>query len=112
MLFDQGLFEEFLGDQYVPRKTNRPCSAEELSREIQNRLSRIEGQVRGLARMVESQCSPVKVLQQLASVRAALRGVTKVLVRYHLEERADEVSRSGDPRAYDELMDALYNFMK
>ena len=48
--------------------------------QTKTRLNRIEGQVRGIARMLEEKESSVKVLQQLASVQAALRGVTKTVV--------------------------------
>ena len=53
--------------------------------QTRTRLSRIEGQVRGISRMLEEKESSVKVLQQLASVQAALRGVTKTVLRQCLE---------------------------
>ena len=71
------------------------------------RLSRIEGQVRGIARMLEQNDSSVKVLQQRASVQAALRGVTKTVLRQCLERCAP-----GCGCNFDELMDVIYKFAK
>ena len=60
------------------------------------RLRRIEGQVRGLQRMVEEQRGCAEVLTQVASVRAALRGTEKLLVRADLRERIRSSVASGD----------------
>jgi DNA-binding FrmR family transcriptional regulator len=86
--------------------------AEELHRDVLERLTRIEGQVRGVARMLDNQRPCLEVLQQLASVQAALRGVTKTVLRNYLERCATDAIRSGDTAVYDELMDAIYKFAK
>ena len=65
-------------------------------RKALTRLRRIEGQVRGLQRMVEEQRGCADVLTQVASVRAALRGTEKLLVRAHLRERIGSAVASGD----------------
>jgi DNA-binding FrmR family transcriptional regulator len=75
--------------------------------QTRTRLSRIEGQVRGISRMLEEKESSVKVLQQLASVQAALRGVTKTVLRQCLERCAP-----GCGCNFDELMDVIYKFAK
>ena len=93
-------------------KTSLPIYAEELQKDMLDRLSRIEGQVRGVARMLEEQRPCMAVLQQLASVQAALRGVTKTVVRNYLERCATDAIRSGDTAIYDELMEAIYKFVK
>jgi len=79
---------------------------------MQGRLSRIEGQLRGVSRMVEEQRPCIEVLQQLASAQAALRGVSKDVLRNYLERCATDAIRSGDSDIYDELMDAIYKFAK
>jgi len=76
------------------------------------RLSRVEGQVSGVSRMIEQQRPCMEVLQQLASVQAALRGVTKTVLRNYLERCATDAIRSGDTAVYDELMEAIYKFAK
>ena len=89
-----------------------PIYGDEQRQQMQTRLSRIEGQVRGVARMVEDQRPCKEVLQQLASVQAALKGVTKDVLRNYLERCATDAIRSGDTGIYDELMDAIYKFAK
>lgn len=93
-------------------KVELPIFAEELQKEMLGRLNRIEGQVKGVARMVESQRPCLEVLQQLASVQAAMKGLSKTVLRNYLERCATDAIRSGDAAVYDELMDAIYKFVK
>lgn len=93
-------------------KISLPIYAEELQKQTLDRLSRVEGQVRGVAKMVEQQRPCMEVLEQLASVQAALRGVTKTILRNYLERCATEAIRSGDAAVYDDLMAAIYKFAK
>ena len=79
---------------------------------LQQRLARAEGQVRGVARMVADQRPCIEVLQQLASVQVVLKGVTKSVLRNYLERCATDAIRSGDESVYDELMDAIFKFVK
>ena len=96
----------------MPSKTSLPIYEEQLQKDLQDRLSRIEGQVRGVARMLEGQRLCMEVLQQLASIHAALRGVTKTVLRNYLERCATDAIRSGDTAVYDELMEAIYKFVQ
>ena len=89
-----------------------PIFEDEMRENMVNRLNRAEGQIRGVARMVEEQRPCVEVLQQLASVQAALRGVSKSVLRNYLERCATEAIRAGDATVYDELMEAIYKFAK
>ena len=79
---------------------------------IGSRLRRIEGQVRGLQKMVEEERYCAEVLMQLSSVQEALRGVGRALLHNHLKHCASEAIRSGDPAKadamYDELMELMY----
>lgn len=81
-------------------------------RDLHDRLSRIEGQVRGVGRMVDSQRPAPEVLQQLASVRAAFKGLTKVVLRSYLERSATDALRSGDPAVLEDLIETLARFIK
>lgn len=80
------------------------------------RLRRIEGQVRGLQRMVEEERYCPDVLTQLSSVHEALRGVGRALLHNHLKHCATEAIRSGDPNraeeTYDELMELVYRSVR
>lgn len=89
-----------------------PLYADEIKRDTLSRLSRIEGQVRGVAKMLSEDRPCLEVLQQLASLQAALRGATKTVLRNYLEHCATDSIRSGDPAIYDQLMDAIYKFAK
>lgn len=75
------------------------------------RLRRIEGQVRGLHKMVEEDRYCADILTQIASVHEALRGVGRELMRNHLKHCATAAIRTGAGEAeamYDELVDMMY----
>jgi DNA-binding FrmR family transcriptional regulator len=75
------------------------------------RLRRIEGQVRGIQRMVESDRYCADIMMQISSVQEALRGVGRELMRNHLKHCASTAIRSSDDEAtvmYDELIDLMY----
>ena len=75
------------------------------------RLRRIEGQVRGLQRMVEEDRYCTEIMTQIASVHEALRGVSRELMRNHLRHCTADAVKSGDARAeeiYEELLDLMY----
>jgi DNA-binding FrmR family transcriptional regulator len=92
--------------------TGPPLYDDRVRRELQDRLGKIEGQVRGVGRMIEGQRPDQEVLQQLASVRAAIKGLTKAVLRNYLERGAAEALKSGDPAVYDELIETLTKFVK
>lgn len=89
-----------------------PIFDQDRAEQLQARMSRIEGQVRGVSRMLGEQRPCIEVLQQLASAQAALRGVTKEVLRNYLERCATDAIRSGDGSVYDELMEAIYKYAK
>ena len=71
------------------------------------RLRRIEGQVRGLQKMVAEERYCADILTQVSSVQEALRGVSRELLRNHLKHCAATAIRSSDPEAeamYDEIV--------
>lgn len=75
------------------------------------RLRRIEGQVRGLQKMVQEGRYCADVLTQIASVHEALRAVGRELMRNHLKHCATRAIREGGEQAdqmYDELLDLMY----
>ena len=75
------------------------------------RLRRIEGQVRGLQRMVEDDRYCGDILTQISSVHEALRSVGRELMRNHLKHCATSAIRSGQEEAnamYDELVEMMY----
>lgn len=75
------------------------------------RLRRIEGQVRGLQKMVEEDRYCADIMTQIASVHEALRSVGRALMRNHLKHCAATAIRSDEESAeamYDELVDLMY----
>ena len=75
------------------------------------RLRRIEGQVRGIAKMVEEDRYCADIMTQLSAVQEALRSVGRELMRNHLRHCATTAIRSGEGEAeamYDELLDLMY----
>ena len=75
------------------------------------RLRRIEGQMRGLQKMVDEDRYCADILTQISSVQEALRGVGRELMRNHLKHCATGAIRSGGEKAdrmYDELVDLMY----
>ena len=79
------------------------------------RLRRIEGQVRGLQKMVEEDRYCADVLTQISSVHEALRSVGRELVRNHLKHCASDAIRTDADAAegmYDELVDMMYKHVR
>ncbi len=75
------------------------------------RLRRIEGQVRGLQRMIEDDRYCADVMMQIASVHEALRSVGRELMRNHLRHCATEAIRSDDDARAEEMYDELVELM-
>jgi DNA-binding FrmR family transcriptional regulator len=84
----------------------------EIKRRVLNRLRRIEGQVRGIQKMMDEERYCADVLTQVASVQEALRGVSRSLLHNHLQHCASEAIRSEDPAKaeamYQELLDLVF----
>jgi DNA-binding FrmR family transcriptional regulator len=76
------------------------------------RLSRIEGQVRGIQRMVEEDRYCADILTQVTSAQEALRAVARALMRNHLSHCATHAIRTGSTEErqamYDELLEMIY----
>jgi DNA-binding FrmR family transcriptional regulator len=76
--------------------------------QLLRRLSRIEGQVRGIARMIERDEYCIDILQQTAALRAAVDSVALLVMEDHVEGCLQTAARTGDAKAYaDELMDVV-----
>jgi DNA-binding FrmR family transcriptional regulator len=82
----------------------------------QNRLRRIEGQIRGLQKMVEEDRYCADIITQVASVQEALRGVARNLMKNHLHHCAAKALKSGKKEQtaamYDELLDLIYTHLR
>lgn len=80
------------------------------------RLRRIEGQIRGLQKMVEEERYCADIITQVASAQEALRGVARNLMRNHLRHCAAKALRSSRPEEaeamYDELLNLIYAHLR
>jgi DNA-binding FrmR family transcriptional regulator len=110
----------------MPAETKSPCACgtrpgdgthavsvdPEVKHAIATRLRRIEGQVRGLQKMVDEERYCADVLTQLSSVQEALRGAGRELMHHHLKHYATEAIRSATPEEadamYAELVELMY----
>lgn len=94
----------------------RPQHATHMSEALKDRLllrlKRIEGQVRGLQRMVEEERYCPDVMEQVSAVQESLRSVGQLLLRNHLQHCVTGVVRSGDEarsnQVYDELASLFF----
>jgi DNA-binding FrmR family transcriptional regulator len=75
--------------------------------DLQKRLRRIEGQVRGLQRMVDEDTYCIDVLTQVAAVTKALQGVALGLLDDHVRHCVAEAVRSGDEEGDDKVAEAM-----
>jgi DNA-binding FrmR family transcriptional regulator len=76
-------------------------------RKILARLKRIEGQVRGLQRMVEEERYCPRIMEQVSAVQESLRGAGKLLLRNHLQHCVTSAVKLGDQSSSDQMYDEL-----
>lgn len=81
-------------------------------KDLLNRLSRIEGQVRGIRGMVEKDAYCTDILTQVAAVNAALNGFNKVLLSNHIHTCVANDIREGKDEIIDELVTTIQKLMK
>jgi len=80
---------------------------------IVNRLARIEGQVRGIRRMVEDGKDCEQILTQLSAIRSALDGVGVNLISHHMKEcLEDEISVEIDPLAMEKAFEIFLRYVR
>ena len=91
------------------KKTNR--TPEEVKK-LTNRLSRMEGQIRGIRNMLESDAYCNDILIQSAAVTAAMNAFNRELIASHLRTCVARDLREGNDAVIDELVDTLQKLMK
>jgi len=94
------------------------CSAKHKDRDdkekkdLMNRLKRIEGQVRGVENMLESDAYCTDILIQVSAITSALNSFNKVLLANHMKTCVTENIRNGNDEIIDELVVTLQKLMK
>ena len=79
---------------------------------LYNRLSRIEGQVRGLKTMLEENAYCTDILVQVAAVSSALNSFSRVLLENHIRTCVTRDILEGKEETVDELMDTLNKLIR
>lgn len=82
---------------------------------IVTRLNRVEGQIRGIRRMVQEPRLCVEILQQLAAAEAAMNRISLAVLRFHVERCVPEGIEQGEPektKRLVELVDIFDRFAK
>ncbi|MBE6548468.1 MAG: metal-sensing transcriptional repressor [Ruminococcaceae bacterium] len=85
--------------------------SEEELRELNNRLSRIEGQVRGVKRMLERDAYCTDIITQVAAINAALNSFNKKLLENHINSCVTSDIQNGNFESRDELVELLSKLM-
>ena len=84
----------------------------EEQKSLTNRLSRTEGQVRGLREMLQKDAYCTDILVQVSAVTAALNSFSKELLATHIRTCVADGIRQGDDGVIDELVTTLQKLMK
>ena len=79
---------------------------------LTHRLSRIEGQVRGVRKMVETDAYCTDILTQVSAIQAALNAFNRELLSNHLRSCVAEELRNGKDKTIDEFVQTLQKLMK
>lgn len=77
-----------------------------------NRLSRIEGQIRGIRNMVENDAYCVDILTQVMAAQSALNGFNKMLLSSHIKTCVSDSVKNGEDEKIDELVETIKKLMK
>ncbi len=86
---------------------------EEIKQDSLSRLKRIEGQIRGIMKMVENEKYCIDIINQITAAEKALQGVSKIIMKRHVESCvATAISLGKGKDAIDELVDTIYKVGK
>ena len=88
------------------------CREEKEYKDLVTRLNRIEGQVRGVRKMVEEDRYCIDILTQVSAVQAALNAFSKQLLSNHIKSCVVDDIKAGNDEVVDELCATLQKLMK
>lgn len=92
--------------------TRKAHHSEDFKKKLINRMSRIEGQVRGIKKMIEEDSYCDDVLTQIAATKSALSAVSQQLFEAHLNSCILEQIHSGQDEVMDELKETVRKMLK
>ena len=99
-------------EMMCPHCSRTKIRSDEDKKALLNRLSRIEGQIRGIRGMVERDAYCPDVLTQAAAASAALGSFVRTMLSDHIRTCVAEDVRQGNDEAIDELLQVLQKFMR
>ncbi|WP_022665264.1 metal-sensitive transcriptional regulator [Desulfospira joergensenii] len=84
---------------------------EEVKKASLSRLKKIEGQIRGIARMIENEKYCIDIVNQITAAEKALHGVAKIIMKRHVESCVTDAIQKGQGQAkIDELIETLFKY--
>ena len=99
-------------EKSCPACEKHTARTEEQKKKLLNRLSRLEGQVRGVKKMVENDAYCNDILIQTTAISAAMDAFSRELLRSHIHTCVIRDIRDGRDEVADELMDTLERMMR
>jgi DNA-binding FrmR family transcriptional regulator len=113
------MWNEERGEAPMTEKETKCCCcnrkkerSEKEYKDLINRLSRIEGQIRGIKRMLDEDCYCPDIITQVTAANAALNSFNKVLLANHIKTCVADDIRAGKDETIDELLNTLQKLMK
>jgi DNA-binding FrmR family transcriptional regulator len=94
------------------KATRKSHHSEKLKSNLISRLNRIEGQIRGVKRLIDEDTYCDDVLNLISSIQSALSGTASLLLEYHMKSCVVEQLQEGDVTVIDELMRTTRKLMK
>jgi CsoR family transcriptional regulator, copper-sensing transcriptional repressor len=84
---------------------------EQVKKDSLNRMKKIEGQIRGVSKMIEEEKYCVDILNQIAAVKSALDGVARKVLKRHVESCvADAILKKQGEEKIEELMNTIFKY--
>jgi CsoR family transcriptional regulator, copper-sensing transcriptional repressor len=86
---------------------------EDVKQDSLTRLKKVEGQIRGIMKMVENEKYCIDIINQITAAEKALKGVSRIIMKRHVESCvASAISQGQGQAAIDELVDTIYKVGK
>lgn len=86
---------------------------EEVQKDCLARLNKIEGQIKGIKKMVEIPKYCIDIINQITAVKRALEQVSLIIMKRHIESCVtDSIKAQGGKEKIEELMETIYKFIK
>ncbi len=101
-----------MNERYEHCNIRHAHHSEEMKKDFKNRLNRIEGQIRGVNRMISEDVYCDDVLNQISAVQSALISVSKLLLEAHMKSCIVEQLQEGKTEVIDEVMITINKLMR